>query len=157
MFLPPDTFKTVIESTPLVSIDLIVRNNLGEVLLGLRTNSPAQHYWFVPGGRIQKNETMAEAFSRLCEAELGLKKRISDAQFLGPYEHFYEDSVFAKTVSTHYVVLGFEFIADIELSELPSCQHVDYQWFPPVSIKTDVNIHNHIKWYFEGINRHLLS
>ena len=43
-----ETFKTVVASTPLVSIDLIVRNRQGQVLLGLRTNRPAQGGWFVP-------------------------------------------------------------------------------------------------------------
>ncbi|MBJ6922853.1 GDP-mannose mannosyl hydrolase, partial [Vibrio cholerae] len=42
------TFKTVVASTPLVSMDLIVRNRYGQVLLGLRTNRPAQGFWFVP-------------------------------------------------------------------------------------------------------------
>lgn len=44
------TFKTVVASTPLVSMDLIVRNKRDQVLLGLRTNRPAQGFWFVPGG-----------------------------------------------------------------------------------------------------------
>jgi colanic acid biosynthesis protein WcaH len=33
-----EKFKTIIKSTPLVSIDLIVRNAQGEILLGKRTN-----------------------------------------------------------------------------------------------------------------------
>jgi colanic acid biosynthesis protein WcaH len=48
--LPIETFKTVIASTPLISIDLIVRNNQQQILLGKRLNKPAQGYWFVPGG-----------------------------------------------------------------------------------------------------------
>lgn len=52
--LPLDTFKTVIESTPLVSIDLIVLNSEGKILLGKRLKHPAQGYWFVPRGRILK-------------------------------------------------------------------------------------------------------
>ena len=42
MFLPADTFRTVVASTPLVSIDLLVRNLQGELLLGERLNRPAQ-------------------------------------------------------------------------------------------------------------------
>ena len=53
-FLSESTFQTIIGATPLVSIDLIVKNAKGEVLLGYRTNRPAQGYWFVPGGRVQK-------------------------------------------------------------------------------------------------------
>ncbi len=65
------TFKTVVASTPLVSMDLIVRNKRDQVLLGLRTNRPAQGFWFVPGGRICKDETFEQAFVRLTEMELG--------------------------------------------------------------------------------------
>jgi colanic acid biosynthesis protein WcaH len=54
MFLRPEDFATVVRSTPLISIDLIVENESGEFLLGKRTNRPAQGYWFVPGGRVQK-------------------------------------------------------------------------------------------------------
>ncbi len=34
------------------------------------------------------------AFSRLTEAELGLRLDINKAQYLGLYEHFYDDSIF---------------------------------------------------------------
>jgi colanic acid biosynthesis protein WcaH len=106
MFLDNNTFATVIDSTPLISIDLVVKNQQGQALLGLRTNRPAQGYWFVPGGRIQKNESMQTAFTRLCQNELGMDFSIDQARFIGPFQHFYDDSVFGKHISTHYVVLG---------------------------------------------------
>ena len=78
MFLSQEDFATVVRATPLISIDLIVENERGEFLLGQRTNRPAQGYWFVPGGRVQKDETLAQAFERLTLAELGL--RLPDSQ-----------------------------------------------------------------------------
>jgi colanic acid biosynthesis protein WcaH len=36
-----------------VSIDLIVRDADGRVLLGLRNNRPARDWWFVPGGIVR--------------------------------------------------------------------------------------------------------
>lgn len=77
MFLSTQDFATVVRSTPLISIDLIVENAQGEYLLGKRTNRPAQGFWFVPGGRVQKDETLADAFARLTQAELGLSLPIS--------------------------------------------------------------------------------
>ena len=56
MLLDKDTFSTVIQNTPLISIDLIVENKKGQILLGKRVNEPALGYWFVPGGRIFKDE-----------------------------------------------------------------------------------------------------
>lgn len=148
MFLDNNTFETVIDSTPLISIDLVVKNQQGQSLLGFRTNRPAQNYWFVPGGRIQKNESMKNAFTRLCQNELGLTYTIAQATFLGPYEHFYDDSVFGEHVSTHYVVLGYEITVDeFELS-LPTAQHSRYQWFDVNSLLKQNNVHQHSKWYF---------
>ncbi|WP_324295571.1 NUDIX domain-containing protein [Rheinheimera sp. UJ51] len=62
MFLDNSTFSTVLASTPLVSIDLLIENTKGEILLGERKNRPAQGFWFVPSGRILKNESLAAAF-----------------------------------------------------------------------------------------------
>lgn len=42
MFLSQEAFATVVQSTPLISIDLIVENAQGEFLLGKRNNRPAQ-------------------------------------------------------------------------------------------------------------------
>jgi colanic acid biosynthesis protein WcaH len=44
MHLPLSTFTTVIKSAPLVSIDLVVTNQKGEVLLGYRNNRPAKGF-----------------------------------------------------------------------------------------------------------------
>ena len=72
MYLEKETFKTVIGATPLIAIDLLVKNSAGQYLLGYHNNRPAQGYWFVHGGRILKNESIAEAFKRLCLHELGI-------------------------------------------------------------------------------------
>lgn len=50
MWLNNDTFLGVVASTPLVSIDLVVQSEHGELLLGHRLNRPAQGFWFVRGG-----------------------------------------------------------------------------------------------------------
>ncbi len=65
MFLRQEDFATVVRSTPLVSLDFIVETVAAKALLGKRTNRPAQGYWFVPGGRVQKDETLEAAFERL--------------------------------------------------------------------------------------------
>ena len=88
-FLSESTFQTIIGATPLVSIDLIVKNAKGEVLLGYRTNRPAQGYWFVPGGRVQKNERLDNAFLRLTKAELGVAIQRASATFMGVFEHLF--------------------------------------------------------------------
>tara|TARA_B110000879_G_scaffold183288_1_gene241951 strand:+ start:194 stop:664 length:471 start_codon:yes stop_codon:yes gene_type:complete len=147
MFLDETTFKTVIASTPLISIDLVVKNTKGEYLLGYRNNRPAQGFWFVPGGRILKDETMDDAFIRLCKDELGVALMRQQAVFLGPFEHFYDDTVFGEDVTTHYVVLGYALTIDVDLASLPQEQHNQYAWFTADNMLSREDVHPHSKWY----------
>ncbi|WP_040890389.1 GDP-mannose mannosyl hydrolase [Vibrio ezurae] len=142
------TFKTVVAATPLISMDLVVRNASGDVLLGERTNRPAQGYWFVPGGRILKDETFDAAFKRLTHAELGVELMLSDARFLGPYEHHYTDNFSEDEFSTHYVVLGYEVILDVAIEALPRDQHQAYQWWSVEALLKSDKVHQNTKDYF---------
>ena len=148
MFLDKETFRTVVRSAPLVSIDLVVINSQGQVLLGQRTNRPAQSFWFVPGGRILKNEVMAAAFLRLSKAELGFTSELGDAEFLGVYEHFYTDNFSGTDFSTHYVVLGYRLVHDLDLNSLPDAQHHSYRWFDIAELLDSVQVHDNTKAYF---------
>jgi colanic acid biosynthesis protein WcaH len=149
-WLDSNTFETIVANTPLVSIDLIIHNASGQVLLGQRLNRPACGYWFVPGGRILKNETLAKAFLRLTQAELGLTLPIDSARFFGLYEHFYQDSVFSVGIDTHYVVNAFELQLPSPLSVLPQDQHSAYKWLTPTELLSDDMVHIHTKWYFDS-------
>lgn len=145
--LPPDLFTTIVQHTPLISIDLIVKNDSGEVLLGKRLNAPARGYWFTPGGRIYKNETMADAFKRIAHDELGIDTSIEQSSFIGTFEHFYNDSVFGDHISTHYVVLAYTF----QYSQFTSFihdQHNAYRWQTIDALLVDESVHTHVKWYF---------
>ncbi|WP_336175304.1 GDP-mannose mannosyl hydrolase [Acinetobacter ursingii] len=152
MWLPDQLFKTVITSTPLIAIDLVVRNTQNEVLLGKRLNAPAKGFWFVPGGRIQKNETLDRAFSRLLKDELDIKNVVtrSDAKFLGLHEHFYEENVFDQNASTHYVVMCYEFsIKESQQKDFPKYQHRDYRWISESDILSEKQVHEYCRNYFK--------
>ena len=60
MFLNKSDFSNVIKNTPMISIDLCVIKNKS-ILLGERINPPAKKFYFVPGGRIFKNESLKDA------------------------------------------------------------------------------------------------
>lgn len=152
MFLTQDQFTQVVAYTPLISIDFIVRNPAGQVLLGRRTNKPAQGYWFVPGGRIFKDEIIEHAFMRIGRAELGVPLSIDQGRFLGVYEHFYKDSTFDDFLSTHYVVLAFEISSEFDLMELPLSQHVTFRWFEVEYLMSSESVHHNTKAYFDTRN-----
>ena len=103
--LAAKTFMTVIENTPLVSIDLCLVCD-GQLLLGKRTNEPLKGEWFTPGGRIHKNETWQDALLRITEAELGLRGiAVEEFELMGVWDHFYGNSAVDQDLSTHYVSL----------------------------------------------------
>jgi colanic acid biosynthesis protein WcaH len=144
-------FLAVIDRTPLVSIDLIVPDARGRYLLGQRVNRPAKGYWFVPGGRIYKDERLDAAFARIALAELGRSARRGDARLLGVYEHLYDDNVRGvEHVTTHYVVLGYELPFDALAPTPPLDQHAAYAWMSTQEILTDARVHANTKAYFSS-------
>ncbi len=144
-----NTFLMVIDSTPLVSIDLIIENTQGNYLLGKRVNRPAQGFWFVPGGRIKKNETLADAIQRISMAELGQNITLSDAQLLGAYDHIYDDNFSeVEGINTHYVVLGYKIILKENLTLELDDQHSEVKWCSVKELLSDENVHQNTKLYF---------
>ena len=123
--LDDQIFKTVVDSAPLISIDILIKKD-NKVLLGRRVNKPAQGYFFSIGGRINKNESIDNAMARVALNELNIELK-SAPKFIGVFEHFYDDSMY-ENVSTHYVNIAYEYEME-ETPDLPTEQHSEYQWF----------------------------
>ena len=140
------TFKTIVDSVPLISIDILARKN-NKVLLGKRVNKPAQGYYFSTGGRVNKNETIDHAIDRIAQHELNIELQ-SRPKFLGVFEHFYDDSIY-KDVSTHYVNLAYEYEVEDALDP-PTEQHNEYQWFSIDELLNSTQVHEYTKDYFRN-------
>lgn len=144
--LDREQFLNVIEHTPLVSIDLVIRSPQGRVLMGERLNRPAQGYWFVPGGRICKQESLAQAFRRISQSELEMTLEIADARLLGAFTHLYDDNFAdAPGITTHYVALGYQVDLQLDLADLPKQQHQGYRW---IGADSDLKVHPNSQAYF---------
>lgn len=142
-------FLEVIDLTPLVSIDLIIHRADGKYLVGERTNKPAQGYWFVPGGRIRKNETLASAIKRISTNELGFEINLSQGCFLGAYDHIYDDNFNATPkINTHYVALGYKVSVPIGISINVDSQHAKIQWLTVDELLSNNLVHENTKKYF---------
>jgi colanic acid biosynthesis protein WcaH len=147
-----DEFMRVVKNAPLVSLDLVVRSGNNELLMGMRVNEPAAGTWFVPGGRIRKDESIEDAFLRITKAELGKSYPIDQARLLGAFTHKYQTN-FAHIpgISTHYVVLAYELQVDINLKQLPTDQHSEYRW---VSENGDLaKVHPNARAYFSCVKQ----
>lgn len=144
-------FIEIIDSFPLASIDLIIRNPNKDVLLGNRTNRPAQGFWFVPGGRIHKNETIRDAIKRISQTGIGLDLSDHDPGLLGASEHIYEDNYLdIPDITTHYVVLVF--VIDLESEIMVSCddQHSKIKCWVVEELLGDEMVHPNTRDYLKS-------
>jgi len=148
--LPEALFKTVVANAPLVSVDLIVRNPEGAVLLGLRRNAPARGYWFVPGGRLYKGESVQVAQARISQQELGGTRGVKEASFLGVFEHHYRDNFLGNDpFGTHYVVLAYELQWSQSALSSPDSQHQALRWWEEGELLRDRQVHSYTQAYFQ--------
>lgn len=154
-WLSTERFTDACAALPLVSIDLMVTRpgeHGEELLLGMRNNRPAQGWWFTPGGRIRKNEPLQEAMHRIAVGELHLSTALLPrASLLGAWDHFYQDSAFSDTISTHYVNLAYWLRLDgaeahaIEAPAGAQHQHSAWQWLSLDSAMQAPGVHQHVQ------------
>lgn len=139
-------FLEVVRLAPLISIDMIVSDPAGRVLLVRRIHRPARGKWVVPGGRILKAEPLDTAFTRLAAGELGMDDVMRDATRLrGVFEHLYDDNFAgAAGIQTHYVVLAYE----IMLDDAKRVQRDDYCWMDTDKLIAHPDVHANTKAYF---------
>jgi colanic acid biosynthesis protein WcaH len=164
-WLAPETFSMACAALPLVSIDLVIFRQAEsgaqpELLLGRRRNRPVQGWWFTPGGRIRKNEAIGQAMQRVAIEEVGLAPEIlRDAQLLGAWDHFYPDSAFDPSVSTHYVNLAYlvqvsgEVVVSLALSTDQAAQHSAWRWFSLEEALDEPGVHENVR----GVVRRMLD
>ena len=133
-----------------MAIDLVIYNKKNRVLLGLRKNPPAKDFWFVPGGRVRKNETLKNALRRVLKDEV---KGCATGQpeFLGVTEHFYDHSFFGTEISTHYVVIAFRLRGQSKkkLLENTRGQHIEWKWWVLKSAVQNPHVHPYTKCYLK--------
>jgi colanic acid biosynthesis protein WcaH len=148
MALPKSDFFNVVKNTPLISIDLIIRDPSGAILMGWRNNEPAKNTWFVPGGCIHKNERISDAFERIMRTEIALEIPFREARFVGAFEHFYSTNCFGDPgFGTHYCVLAHALRLDYRPNIKVDSQHSKFDWL--TSSSTDV--HPHSRVYFDPL------
>ena len=148
-FLSHIDLNTVIRLAPLVAIDLIIRDRVDRVLLGLRNNEPAKGYFFVPGGIILKDEPLAEAFDRITRSETNLSIRIQDAELLGAFDHFYTTNRSGEPgYGTRYISLAHEIKLPDTSGLARDAQHSEYRWWSVPDLLASDKVHVNTKQYF---------
>jgi colanic acid biosynthesis protein WcaH len=138
--IPSELYNQIVENVPIPCVDLVLVNN-GKVLLLLRKNKPAKNEWFLPGGRVLKNETLDKAVARKAKEEAGIEVIIKGK--IGGYETIFKDGIFdnlktgTHTINVAFLVVPKDPSAQINIDK----NHEDFKWID----KVEPSFHPYIK------------
>lgn len=69
--LPQEAFYFISQLTPMINVDLLIKNKLGQTLLTWREDKFYGPAWHIPGGIIRFKESIEDRISKVAESELG--------------------------------------------------------------------------------------
>lgn len=70
--LPEKVFLFASRIVPMVNVDLLVKNEIGQTLLSWRDDQYAGKGWHIPGGIIRFKEKLATRIVKVAETEIGI-------------------------------------------------------------------------------------
>jgi colanic acid biosynthesis protein WcaH len=122
---------------PLLCVDAVIKNSAGKVLLVKRKNEPLKNYWWVPGGRVLKGETLDQTFHRKMREELGI--RVKQLRCVGYYEavNMPHVGIAAHGGRLHSLSIVFEARCDANEVSLDS-QSSDWGYFDKLPLRFKV-------------------
>lgn len=135
MIIEFELYKKIREVIPTFCVDLVVINEKNQFLLCRRLEEPAKNQWWLPGGRLHKNESMLECARRKGKEEIGVNLTIGE--FLSLEETIFHES----NIHTVNAVFFAKFNKNESLNL--DNTHIEYKWFN--SIHSELNLHNGVK------------
>lgn len=83
--LPKAEFDQIYAKVPRLTVEVVIRNKQGEILLTKRAIDPCKGQWHLPGGTVRMGESLVKAVERVALHEVGLK--VSDPKLQGYIEY----------------------------------------------------------------------
>lgn len=103
--LSKDLYTKILEHVPICAVDFVLVHQ-GKVLLALRKDEPAKGQWWIPGGRVLKNETLVDAVKRKAKQEAGVE--VDVIRKIGCYEVMFAEAPFPEVkTGVHYLAVCF--------------------------------------------------
>lgn len=112
-----DVYRIAIEHTPVLCVDVVLRDAAGQYVLFRRNNEPLKGQPWVCGGRVHKGEMAQDAAIRKLRDELGLAVTPQELRFVGYYEEQFEFSHFGRG-PYHAVSMVFECSRPVDPAEI---------------------------------------
>jgi ADP-ribose pyrophosphatase YjhB (NUDIX family) len=134
--LTPREFTDIYAKVPRLTIEIVMRNPQGEVLLAKRAIEPCIGQWHLPGGTVRFAEPLAKAVKRIAAREIGISVEATTLlgiiEYPSHYMHGLDDPVGIAYEITNY---GGTIAIDTEASTygwfdvLPDPMHADQDSF----------------------------
>ena len=103
--IPAHIYTQILEHMPICAVDFVLLHQ-GKVLLALRKDEPAKGQWWIPGGRVLKNETLIDAVKRKAKQEMGVDVEI--IRKIDSYEVMFTEAPFPDVkTGVHYLAVCF--------------------------------------------------
>jgi len=147
--IPSSDYKKILDTMPVACVDLLIYHD-GKVLLVLRKDEPAKNEWFVPGGRIFKNEKLEDAAIRKAFEEVGIDIKIEKQ--IGCFDFFAEKGSFENindgihTISVVYLCSLKNPDQTIKIDSTSA----DAKWFDVKNKKDLEKAHPYVKNLIKG-------
>lgn len=109
---------------PRVGVGVMIQNEKGEVLLGLRQGSHGAGEWSFPGGHLEFGETVFETAKREVEEETGLE--VDEFNLISVFD----EMRYMKTDGKHFLNIGVKAKykgGEPKVMELDKCR--EWRWF----------------------------
>ena len=107
--LPQEIFYFMTRITPLVNVDLLIKDPDGRVMLAWRADEFAGSGWHVPGGILRYKESLADRIMAVARQEIGRDVRIRPAPIA-------INQLWKKSATRgHFVSILFECFTDEQL------------------------------------------
>jgi colanic acid biosynthesis protein WcaH len=127
-----DLYNKIIDVLPIICVDGFIFNDNNEVLLLKRLQYPAMNEWWVPGGRVLKNEKLINAINRKIKEEINLEFEIVNQCGI-------TETIFDKkhTINICYLLK----LIGNNIPEINYSEHSEYGWFNLNNLPSELNIH----------------
>ena len=122
-FIPENIYKKFLENMPIFCIDFLIHCD-SHFLLLKRNEEPLKGVFWMPGGRLQKNETIENFLIRVQSREIG--RYFKNYNLIGFSNYFFKYSINSR--ATHTPTLLFEIDTKSKFNPKIDKTHTEYSW-----------------------------
>ncbi len=122
-----------LDPRPMIGVGLMIRNDMGQVLMGLRCGSHGADLWALPGGALEMGEDLIGTARREALEETGLT--VGQPELVSVYEEL----EYLRSNGKHFIDFGFvaPYLGGTpQILEPEKCR--EWRWFDPGNMPANI-------------------